>query len=202
MFATQHAPVPQAQQPSTPMPLSPPALPGAHLPCQSGPFMRGPPEGGQQQQPQATEQDPWSSWGCQSGPSMGGQRQQPQVSDQSWGAHNPQRPPWKINRKNTDALTPFNGVLEHYRDWAAWIRDHVSEDWASWREILDHSSQAPEELRPEQLKRLTIYGVNAWELSTDLWSFLLKQIGPTLYARRMTFWHEHRRQWPLAQEKT
>ena len=117
------------------------------------------------QQPQASEQDPWSSW----------------------GTHSPQRPPWKINRKNTDALTPFNGVLEHYRDWVARIRDHVSEDWAAWREILDHSAQAPEELRPEQLKRMTIYGVNAWDLASDLWSFLLKQIGPTLYARRMKF---------------
>ena len=37
------------------------------------------------------------------------------------------------------------------------------------------------------MERLTIFGVNAWDLATDFWSFLLKQIGPTLYARRMKF---------------
>ena len=33
----------------------------------------------------------------------------------------------------------------------------------------------------------TLYGVNAWDMPSDLWSFLLKQIGPTLDSRRLKY---------------
>ena len=112
--------------------------------------------------------DPWASW--------------TRPSEQG-------RPQWKINRKNTEGLVTFDGNLSHFRNWCSRIRDHAAEDWPEWRQVLDHASKLQFELTPDYLHKLPLFGVNAWQLSSDLWSFLLKWLGPTLYHRRMKMGH-------------
>ena len=51
--------------------------------------------------------------------------------------------------------------------------------------MLDRSERVPYELSTESLARTNLFGVNAAELSADLWSFLLRWIGPKLYLRRL-----------------
>ena len=78
----------------------------------------------------------------------------------------------------------FGGATESYRNWQNRIRDHAADEWPHWRYILDHAAKAPHELTQEQLQKMSLFNVNAWDLSQDLWSFLLRWIGPRLYQRR------------------
>ena len=87
--------------------------------------------------------------------------------------------------KNADGLTQFDGNLSSYRNWSSRIRDHASDEWPQWREGLDQASKTSFELTQEFLQSAQIFGVNAWALSSDLWSFLLRWLGPKLYQRRM-----------------
>ena len=80
----------------------------------------------------------------------------------------------------------FDGELSQYRAWKSRIRDHASEDWPQWKQVLDHAERAGKELKVEDLQNLTLCGVNAQSLSSDLWSFLLRWLGPTLYLRPTT----------------
>ena len=54
-----------------------------------------------------------------------------------------------------------------------------------WRDVLDHAERVPYEITLPMLQNTHMCGVNGADLSADLWSFLLKWIGPTLYTRRM-----------------
>jgi hypothetical protein len=74
--------------------------------------------------------------------------------------------------------------MDQYKPWRNRIRDHASEDWHEWRQILDDVVKVPHEIKLEDLKNVTLCGVNAYTLSLDLWSFMLRWVGPTLYPRR------------------
>ena len=63
-------------------------------------------------------------------------------------------------------------------------RDHAAEEWPIRRDILDHAANADHELTMLELEKPTLGGLNAAHLSADLWSFLLRWVGPTLYLRR------------------
>ena len=147
--------------------------------------------------------DPWAQWQRSDGqrePSSNWGQAQPancwpqsnsyahgQGSYDAYGNYNNPshtRPFWKINRKETDGLFKFDGELANYRAWKSRIRDHAAEEWAAWRQILDHAETVGRELSMEELERTTLFGVNGALLSNDLWSFLLRWIGPTLYLRR------------------
>lgn len=127
------------------------------------------------------EFDPWNNW-AQSHNDAHGQGQ--------WDAFdqytnpNAQRPFWRINRKETEGLFKFDGGLSGYRAWKSLIRNHASEEGPAWRQILDHAEGFDRELSLEELKHITVFGVNGLLLTNDLWSFLLRWIGPTLYLRR------------------
>ena len=118
------------------------------------------------------------------------QQPYPQMQGQwdAWGNWHPiveRTATWKIPRNNTEGLIKFDGALSDYKNWKNRIRDHSSEGWTPWREILDMAATARKEHRMEELESCTWHGVPAHHLSADLWSFLLKWIGPTLYARRI-----------------
>ena len=81
--------------------------------------------------------------------------------------HHPDRPAWKISRKNMEGLFKFDGEGSQYRPWKSRIRDHCSEEWPQWRDVLDHAEKVPYELRTEQLQNMTLFGVNAAALSSD-----------------------------------
>ena len=84
----------------------------------------------------------------------------------------------------TEGLFKFDGKMEAYKPWKNRVRDHTSEDWPAWRQILDDVVKVPYELTHEVLQPIVLFGVPAAQLSADLWSFLLRWIGPTLYQRR------------------
>ena len=84
-----------------------------------------------------------------------------------------------------EGLFKFDGDMSQYKPWKSRVRDHCSEEWSYWRDVLDHAERVPYELKSEALNNMQLFGVNAAALSTDLWSFLLRWIGPTLYLRRM-----------------
>ena len=112
--------------------------------------------------------DSWDSWGDQW---------------QNWSG-GAARPVWRISRKNTEGLFKFDGELANFQSWKNRIRDHASEEWPAWREILDHAERVDRVLTLEELATFDIQGVNAAQISSDLWSFLLRWIGPKLYLRR------------------
>ena len=104
----------------------------------------------------------------------------------SWGNWQPShhRPLWKIPKQNTEGLFKFDGEMAQYKNWQNRVRDHASEEWPAWRDVLDHAATYKQELTMPYLQSTTLFGVNASHLSADLWSFLLRWIGPQLYMRR------------------
>ena len=113
------------------------------------------------------------------------QRQQQQHDPWSNWSPPTQRPTWKIPRNNTEGLVKVDGRPQDYKNWHNRIRDHAADEWPHWRQILDHAARFPVELTPAVSSNMYLHGVNAWELSADLGSFLLKWVGPHLYAGRM-----------------
>ena len=93
-------------------------------------------------------------------------------------------PCWRIRRENADAMFKFDGELDRYRSWKNRIRDHASEYWPLWRTLLDQSAEAKSEIDWMTLQSMDFGCVTADHLSSDLWSFLLKWVGPNLYLRR------------------
>ena len=75
-----------------------------------------------------------------------------------------QRPLWRISRKFTEGLIKFDGDLSQYRAWKNRIRDHASEEWPSWRIVLDNAERVQDVLTPDYLNSVTICGVNAMAL--------------------------------------
>ena len=94
------------------------------------------------------------------------------------------RPLWRISRKNTEGLFRFDGTQADFKAWKNRIRDHASEEWPFWREVIDHAAKLPYALTPDFRSSISLYGVNGMHLAWDLWSFLLRWIGPTMYIRR------------------
>ena len=84
----------------------------------------------------------------------------------------------------TEGLFKFDGNLAEYKAWKNRLRDHTAESWPPWRQVLDYFEKSPEALTTDYLNSVTVHGVNAMSLSADLWSFLLRWIGTTLYMRR------------------
>ena len=111
------------------------------------------------------------------------------VGNYQGGMYGPSRDIWRISRKNTEGLFKFDGVVSGYKAWKMRIRDRAAEEWPQWRDILDHAERASGELTLEYLQTIDLFGVNTASLSTDLWGFLLKWIGPTLYLRRTQVGH-------------
>ena len=105
------------------------------------------------------------------------------------------RPSWRISRKNTEGLFKFDGEIASYQSWKNRIRDHASEEWGSWREILDHAERVPHELKLEDLKYMNICGINGAQLSGDLWSPLALD-RPEAVPQEDQDVAGHRRQWP------
>ena len=77
------------------------------------------------------------------------------------------------------------GDSNHYKTSRSRIEDHASDDWPYWRDTLDHAAKARVELTPALLNSKTLFGVNAWDLSTDLRSVLLRWVGPLLHSCRV-----------------
>ena len=44
---------------------------------------------------------------------------------------------WKINRKDTSALTKIDGDARHYKLWNSLMKDHVAENDTNWLSVLD-----------------------------------------------------------------
>ena len=94
------------------------------------------------------------------------------------------KPMWKIQRSNTEGLFPFDAELNKYRSWKNRIRDHASEELPFWRTVLDDATSTTMPITKELLQTMDFSSVNGEQLSNDLWSFLLRWIGPNLYQRR------------------
>ena len=47
------------------------------------------------------------------------------------------------------------------------IRDHASEEWPTWREVLDHAEKVTYELKTETLQNMQLFGINAASLSSE-----------------------------------
>ena len=78
----------------------------------------------------------------------------------------------------------FDGELSQHRPWKSRVRDHVAEDWQCWREILADIERWDGEITWPVLQGRVMFGVEAERRAADLWSFLLRWIGPTLYLHR------------------
>ena len=147
--------------PQVPMPSGPPNWFNAGQQQAPWHHQQGQPQHHQsanQQAPHVHDTDSWDSWG-------------------NWVS--PQRPLWKIPRKNMEGLFKFDGELGQYKPWKSRIRDHCSEEWAQWRQVLDHAERVPYGLKTEHLQNTTLFGISASALSSDLWSFLLRWIWST-----------------------
>ena len=68
------------------------------------------------------------------------------------------RPFWRINRKETEGLFKFDGEDSNYRAWKSRIRDHASETWPVWRNILDDAENARHEMSFDKLATVNVHG--------------------------------------------
>ena len=72
-----------------------------------------------------------------------------------WGNWQPQmRPYWEIPRKTMDDSFKFDGEMSQYKPWKSRARDHCSEEWSYWRDVLDHAERVPHELKSEALNNM------------------------------------------------
>ena len=90
----------------------------------------------------------------------------------------------RISRKNTEGLFKFDGAQADFKAWKKRIRGNASEEWPFWREVLDHSAKLQHPLTPDYLSSNYVFVVNGIHLASDIWSCLLRWVGPNMYIRR------------------
>ena len=95
----------------------------------------------------------------------------------------------KINRKGDHYLPVFDGNPKEYKVWKGKLLDHIVEKHEYWRTLLHFAETSPRVIKFSDLTRQK-WGIHTgWELSMDLWSFLSKRLGPTLYSNRIPLAH-------------
>ena len=91
---------------------------------------------------------------------------------------------FKISRKNISDLPIFDGDYEKYSHWKNKLTDHCADTNVYWRALLKHTQEATQPIDYYQLERMRYGKYNGWDLSLDLWNFISKRIGQTIYDRR------------------
>ena len=129
----------------------------AYAQIPSTPMPQSPPANFQSQSPPWMHAQPQASFG------------QAACGWDNWTPPESHKPVWKISRKNTEGMFKFDGSPGEYRAWKSRVRDHCSEEWVYWRDILDHAEKLPYELKVDKLNNMTLFGVNAASLSSDVW---------------------------------
>ena len=92
---------------------------------------------------------------------------------------------YRITKKGINDLPTFDGDHGKYKTWKQKLVDHASESNEAWRNFLKHIERQTEPMTYQCLASLNFGRFTGWELALDLWSFISKRLGTTLYERRV-----------------
>ena len=91
---------------------------------------------------------------------------------------------WKIKRKEC-ALKTFDGTTGQFKRWKERFVDHCCESTQQWRRLLKYITDQPTPILERDLQIAPIgQGYTAWDLATDLESFMIKYVSEGLYGKR------------------
>ena len=91
---------------------------------------------------------------------------------------------WRIGKKGIGELPVFDGNHEKYSHWKNKLSDFCAETNPYWKFVLKHSQEHPTVLDYHTLSQMRYGQFNGWDLSLDLWAFISKRLGITLYEKR------------------
>lgn len=92
---------------------------------------------------------------------------------------------FKISRKQISDLPMFDGDFSKYSHWKNKLSDHCADTNYYWRAILKHIQEANGTIDYHQLVRVHYGKSTGWDLSLELWNFISKRIGQTIYDTRV-----------------
>ena len=89
-----------------------------------------------------------------------------------------------ISKKNIGDLPMFDGEYDRYSHWKNKLSDHCADTNAYWRAILKHIQEANGPIDYNVLAHTRYGNSTGWDLALDLWNFVSKRIGQTIYEKR------------------
>lgn len=79
----------------------------------------------------------------------------------------------------------FDGDHSKHSHWKNKLTDFCANTNAYWRAILKHIQDATQPINYDQLVGLHYGASNGWDLALDLWNFISKRLGVSVYERRI-----------------
>ena len=144
----------------------------------------GPPNGLQSHPPNVRFERPTAS------PNSGATHRQFRQPSYSQHVHAPMwnsvpNDDFKISRKQISDLPIFDGDYAKYSHWKNKLTDHCADTNVYWRAILKHVQEATGVIDYYQLVRVRYGNSTGWDLALDMWSFISKRVGQTIYDKRV-----------------
>ena len=94
-----------------------------------------------------------------------------------------------ISKKQIGDLPIFDGEYDRYSHWKNKLTDHCADTNAYWRAILKHIQEANAPIDYHVLANTRYGHSTGWDLALDLWNFVSKRIGQTIYEKRTQLVH-------------
>ena len=91
-----------------------------------------------------------------------------------------------IDMKYVQGLFVFDGERAKYRNWRNRVRDHCGKRFPPWRELLDHARGEQSIIVWATVDKIsqTYPNIPPRKAAAELWLFLSKWLGTTLYEHR------------------
>ena len=92
---------------------------------------------------------------------------------------------FEISRKENKLLAQWTRNAADFQLWRDRIVDHCCRSTMHWRHLLEYCAKATSAIQPEWLRSNNVAGINAWDLSTMLESFMVDWFPKSMYRRRV-----------------
>ena len=89
------------------------------------------------------------------------------------------------SRKENKNLFTFTQDAKDYQNWRNRMVDHFCRSTQKWRQVLEYVQTGTSAIKKSSLLENNIEGINAWDLSTMVESFLVDYFPRSMYNRRV-----------------
>ena len=95
------------------------------------------------------------------------------------------RKAWEPSYKENRDLTKFDATISTYSDWAQNILDHLARTNRDWVPLLKFVKKSEVPIEYDYLNQNFVKGMNSWEISCKLETFLVGWLSKPLKGRRL-----------------
>ena len=99
--------------------------------------------------------------------------------------------PWKIDRRETTALSKFDGSVSAFKTWRDRMLQHMARCNTNWVSTLRSISKRTEPIDINAVRAEMIHGVPAEDIGIELYGFITDWVNDNVFKDRRKYSPEH-----------